>query len=434
MAFKDNWRPRIDNVDDADASAVNEIAEAVIENEQAIENIVESVHDISQEVKENTQEIQNISKEINQNKEANQIFSNALKGSATGSAVRIEDASPIEHDMAVRVSSKNLFNNHSKLTKVLYENGVYTQSEADTKTPFTFIVVLYANGVLKLSKTKQCTDIGKYSITFTWDGDDTISTVRTGLSGEKTNNFVDFAMNLTKGTYTLSWDLLNTVQGSIAWTDVQLEQGTTATEYTPYVEPSGVKVQRYGKNLLNADGCLGNALTKDGDIFTLSNSSGERFSATGAIYIPANTPITIGVDILEYTGTHTYAFNFRFADESGALEYHYLTVANHKKKITLGIAATSVSFYLQGSNDAVQLKFKNPQIELSDTATAYEPYTELTEYTVNADGSVNGVQPLQPTTTLLTDTEGAVIDVEYNRDINKAFVALESIVNAMIGV
>lgn len=30
MAFKDTWKPRIDGIDDADSSAVNEIAEEVI--------------------------------------------------------------------------------------------------------------------------------------------------------------------------------------------------------------------------------------------------------------------------------------------------------------------------------------------------------------------------------------------------------------------
>ena len=30
MAFKDTWRPRVDDVDEADSSAVNEIAEEVI--------------------------------------------------------------------------------------------------------------------------------------------------------------------------------------------------------------------------------------------------------------------------------------------------------------------------------------------------------------------------------------------------------------------
>lgn len=30
MAFKDTWKPRVDGIDDADSSAVNEIAEEVI--------------------------------------------------------------------------------------------------------------------------------------------------------------------------------------------------------------------------------------------------------------------------------------------------------------------------------------------------------------------------------------------------------------------
>ena len=39
MALKETWRPRIDGVDDADSSAVNEIAAAVIELEKNIGNI-----------------------------------------------------------------------------------------------------------------------------------------------------------------------------------------------------------------------------------------------------------------------------------------------------------------------------------------------------------------------------------------------------------
>jgi len=37
MALKDTWRPRVDGVDNADSSAVNEIAKAVIEIEENIE-------------------------------------------------------------------------------------------------------------------------------------------------------------------------------------------------------------------------------------------------------------------------------------------------------------------------------------------------------------------------------------------------------------
>ena len=50
----------------------------------------------------------------------------------------------------------------------------------------------------------------------------------------------------------------------------------------------------------------------------------------------------------------------------------------------------------------------------------------ISQYTPNSDGTVEGVTSLYPTTVLLTDKEGVVIDCEYNRDINKAFAELQA--------
>ncbi len=75
-----------------------------------------------------------------------------------------------------------------------------------------------------------------------------------------------------------------------------------------------------------------------------------------------------------------------------------------------------------------------PQLEVGDTATEYEPYIDPTTVTVavqDADGveisthtpSADGVceiASLSPTMTLLTDTEGAIVEIEYNRDGTKA--------------
>jgi hypothetical protein len=55
------------------------------------------------------------------------------------------------------------------------------------------------------------------------------------------------------------------------------------------------------------------------------------------------------------------------------------------------------------------------------------------EYPVNADGTVDGVTSIYPTTTLVIDTAGAVIDVEYNRDINKAFAELYNAIISLGG-
>lgn len=84
------------------------------------------------------------------------------------------------------------------------------------------------------------------------------------------------------------------------------------------------------------------------------------------------------------------------------------------------------------------------QLEEGATHTDYAPYVadisavklkaygkeeESVEYAINADGTVNGVKSIYPITTLLTDTNGAIISVEYNKDLNKAF---EELYNAII--
>ena len=61
-----------------------------------------------------------------------------------------------------------------------------------------------------------------------------------------------------------------------------------------------------------------------------------------------------------------------------------------------------------------------PQVELGTEPTEYEPYVgPPTEYAVNADGSVDGIVSIYPTTVLTTDTEGAVIEASYNKDTEK---------------
>ena len=58
-----------------------------------------------------------------------------------------------------------------------------------------------------------------------------------------------------------------------------------------------------------------------------------------------------------------------------------------------------------------------PMLNLGSTALPYEPHNGFATYPINADGTVEGVTSLYPTTTLVTD-EGVTLDVEYNRDIN----------------
>ena len=66
------------------------------------------------------------------------------------------------------------------------------------------------------------------------------------------------------------------------------------------------------------------------------------------------------------------------------------------------------------------------QIEISPTATAYEHYTAKADYAPSSDGTVEGVTSLYPNMTLMTDTDGVIIDCNYYKDIDKAFNELSS--------
>ena len=54
-------------------------------------------------------------------------------------------------------------------------------------------------------------------------------------------------------------------------------------------------------------------------------------------------------------------------------------------------------------------------IEESQAPTDYEPYNGQTA-TANADGIVEGLTSVSPDMTIMTDTEGVVIDMTYNAD------------------
>ncbi len=70
------------------------------------------------------------------------------------------------------------------------------------------------------------------------------------------------------------------------------------------------------------------------------------------------------------------------------------------------------------------------QLETGNSATAYEEYN-CREYKPLADGTVRGVISVSPEMRIFTDKSGVVADVQYNRDINKAFEELKTALSAV---
>jgi hypothetical protein len=61
------------------------------------------------------------------NNTPNTLYANAIKGSASGEVIRVDDVSPITHNVAVKVHSKNLFNIDKALnTALTVSDNIYT--------------------------------------------------------------------------------------------------------------------------------------------------------------------------------------------------------------------------------------------------------------------------------------------------------------------
>ena len=202
---------------------------------------------------------------------------------------------------------------------------------------------------------------------------------------------------------------------------------------------TAVKVKRCGKNLIpypyanltrtingvtftvNSD----STITANG---TATNNAYFEITSISTFYIPKGNYILSGCP----SGGSASTYSLAAANGSG------ISYTKFRQDIGNGITLSSSGEYwlircqVKAGQTVENIVFK-PQIELGTAVTDYDPYITPTEYTPNADGTVNGVTSLYPNTTLTTDTEGVIIDCEYNRDINKAFAELQAAIISLGG-
>lgn len=378
-------------------------------------------------------------------------------GSKSGSAVSC-DVSPIEHTMQVKAQVKNLFPNFVENKD--YANGSTIRVNDDGSITVHKVLGDYIN----LS----------YEIEIEEDG---VYTLSNGL-GVNTGCYVFFQINPSSGLVTLSngvrtetlqsgkYTIKMIAYDSYAVEDVtlypQLEKGSTATPYTPYIaDITAANVIQYGKNIFAVDGYSADVyshIASNGYGTMLSTTEAEniveitqtahpdqdRLSnyTNGFFYIFYKEPFQVGQ---EYTlsfdvevkdnplGTnHLPLYSSCFGNND--LKCKEVFRVGNKYRLSIQQTCTSQDSvkYFEIRVCGMSFVLSNIQCEVGD-ATEYEPYIEPTTYPISADGTVNGITSVHPTTTLVSDTEGVVLDVEYNRDINSALAELQSIVNALLG-
>ena len=372
---------------------------------------------------------------------ANNSFSGALHGSASGEAVRLTDVSPLEHTLTVKLKSKNLLPFPYFHSSMLQAGITYTVNSDGTIT---------ANGTATgrsefvLSANKSDWASGNYVLSGCPSGGSTdtysLQTINgfsdTG-SGLKVNNTAELkriSIIIKKGT---------TVSNLVF--KPQLELGTTSTAYTPYISDlTSVNVTRYGKNLTTPQQVYKGAAAYSEEIF--ENKNCVRFSSSGTIKnspiaFKPNTQYTVSFDVKtvlrsgQTTSGADVVFCFFYNDGTSSTigNIHTVTGWTHKTLTSIsGKSIISVGISSAEYRSYSYVDINSFQLEESSTATAYEPY-QVQKYIPAPDGTVSSVKSLYPTTTLMTDTAGVIINAEYNRDINKAFAELQQAIISLGG-
>lgn len=344
---------------------------------------------------------------------ANNSFSGALRGSASGEAVRLTDVSPLEHTLTVKLKSKNLLPFPYFHSSMLQAGITYTVNSDGTIT---------ANGTATgrsefvLSANKSDWASGNYVLsgcpsggsadTYSLQTINGFSDTGSGLQKNDTAEFARISIIIKKGT---------TVSNLVF--KPQLELGTTPTAYTPYITDfSGVTLKRYGRNLVDiSDGdSAASASTVD-----ITESCPRGINIFGSAYLErsVNQPCRLRIDYV-VDGETNYLF--------GEMMYSsgICTVEG-----TIPISATQVNLTFQKLiNGEGDIYWKNIQLEIGDSATDYRAFQQQ-NYIANADGTVPGVTGISDDITLITDTDGVTVNAEYNKDINKVISELYALVN-----
>ncbi len=373
---------------------------------------------------------------------ANNSFANALKGSASGEAVRLSGITPNEHTLGVKVSGKNLLPNpnvHAYNYSLDYKK--YNNTDEIFLTAGTYSLSASANcPTLQFwnKETKQ-----RYTV------DEAVSAYSTNTyykiyDGRALGRSSDSVRNMW---FTLKIDALITLNSGYSEAtsqECQIEEGSVATSYTPYISLTTVTVTRCGKNLTTPQQVYKGAADYSEEIF--ENKNCVRFSSSTTIKnspvaFKPNTQYTVSFDVKtvlrsgQTTAIADDVFRFFYSDgtSSGVANKYTNPVWIHK--VLTSIAGKTILYVGVNSNEYRSYSYvdiNSFQLEEGSTATTYEPY-QAQKYIPSADGTVSGVKSLYPITTLMTDTAGVIINAEYNKDLNKAFAELQQAILSMGG-
>lgn len=314
----------------------------------------------------------------------------SINAVTTGEIVTITDASPLEHEISVKLSGGETLIIFTNMDQGDFQNS---DGSSNSEPNGDYVVEDNTDGL----------------ITFT-DGSSLIVGTDISTTGDVSDNIV---------------------AGDIVRLETNIDEGYwQAYLVEEFGDFSTVTLTKYGKNLLSP--VFEPSYTSYGGVTFTDNGD-------GTITVNGTTTTAIWIEFfgkqLEGDPNHavkkgSYVFN-DFKNTS-ALKFRtallaftpnkekLLEIEHYNNRDFVNIPQDAyLTYQIRISTGAV---FDNvilkPQLEIGTTATEYEPYKAET-YTPNADGTVDNVTSYYPTTTLITDTDDIIIEAEYIKNVNE---------------
>ena len=422
------------NFNETAANAVKAVIDAGTSQIQAVNNTkTEALKAIQEEGAAQLEHIQaagevivNTAAIAEQN--AKNVLANAIKGNLKGEIVVADDVSPIEHEMVVKAHGKNLID----VTKIEVQtsDNIYISAVGEGYIEITTKTGYVSNGHRQTYiKLKNLCPQMKANRNYVLSAE-TTSTLKMAHLRDL-DYFIDFGkpVFITEAmleSYLAFYGLdtrNDTTGGVCRISNIQFEEGSTPTEYTPYIDPATVNVRRCGKNLVD----LSSFEFNDSN-YTHMRYAGDASADALYKFLKSHTGKSIVIS-MKISGEQT-------GIKIGSIRY-YNKDSELLCAIVPYVAHTIIDLpdeydcaYIYGSGNGATVK--DIQVEFGTDATDFEPY-KGTEHTLASDGTVSGMMSTAPNMTILTDTEGVVIDCEYIKDTNKVVEKLVNVIAALGG-
>lgn len=351
-------------------------------------------------------------------------YAPAIKGDVSGEIIRVDDVSPIEHDVKCRVRGKNLLNDVkfkiesgsiNGVTCTANADGSYTISGANTTSSF----VTFSSNRTENYEEEPLIPAGTYTPT-----PGVTVVCRDEVTRKETNNQQTFTASnpfRIMCWYCYVGPNSGAMGGSYAKLPAtvfpQLEEGSIATSYEQYIDPTNVTIMARGKNVLElSDNVTHNGVTK-------------TVHANGLITVKGTSTSSININV--GFGFMKAGYKYRpliqkITSDVAPSFWNFEKQANINKDKDGYISSDvdtefSAFVYTAAAGTVYDAAFRVMVELVTDGMTDdYEPY-KGSEVAVPSSSGTCTITSKSPTMTLFTDTPGVTIEAEYNRDTTKMF-------------